>query len=282
MPNRIIKESICVSRKINELSAEEEVFFYRLLVNCDDYGCFFGDPDVLSAKLFPRRRYSDEKIRRWRDRLCSDGLIRMYRADEEDYIHVNKWDDNQQVRARRHKFPVYIESISDAGNGYHMQSDDGNGNQMISDDINGYHLISDDIRCNQLSLAPAESESESLSESESESRGYAPSPQPDIKRVFGEFKNVQLTEEEHRKLVERLGESGTLEMITRLSGYIASKGVKYRSHFATILNWKRKDSESRPPGVSNRANFDQRDYTDEQLRNLYDEPPAVDLEEEKP
>jgi hypothetical protein len=269
--NRIIKESICVSRKINELSAEEEVFFYRLLVNCDDYGCFFGDPDVLSAKLFPRRRYSDEKIRRWRDRLCTVGLIRKYRAEEADYIHVNKWDENQQVRARRHKFPVYTESISDAGNGY----------DLISDDGNGYHLISDDINCNQLSLAPAESESLSLSESLSESKGYTPTPQPDIKRVFGEFNNVLLTDEEHRKLVERLSESGTQELITRLSGYIASKGVKYRSHFATILNWKRKDSESRPPGVSNRANFDQRDYTDEQLRNLYDEPPAVDLEEEK-
>lgn len=38
MPNRIIKESICVSESIDSLSWFDEVFFYRLIVNCDDYG----------------------------------------------------------------------------------------------------------------------------------------------------------------------------------------------------------------------------------------------------
>ena len=38
MPNRIIKESICTSCEIDSLTPEQEVFFYRLIVNCDDYG----------------------------------------------------------------------------------------------------------------------------------------------------------------------------------------------------------------------------------------------------
>ena len=36
MPNRIIKESICASDSLDQLSWFEECFFYRLIVNCDD------------------------------------------------------------------------------------------------------------------------------------------------------------------------------------------------------------------------------------------------------
>ena len=38
MPNRILKDSICTSPNIDTLSREAEVFFYRLLVQCDDHG----------------------------------------------------------------------------------------------------------------------------------------------------------------------------------------------------------------------------------------------------
>ena len=48
MPNRIIRESICTSDSVDKLSWFEEVLFYRLIVNCDDFvsvplrggGCF--------------------------------------------------------------------------------------------------------------------------------------------------------------------------------------------------------------------------------------------------
>jgi hypothetical protein len=34
VPNRIIKESICTSNEIDALKPEEELFFYRIIVNC--------------------------------------------------------------------------------------------------------------------------------------------------------------------------------------------------------------------------------------------------------
>ena len=55
MPNRIIKESICTSDSINQLTPFQEVFFYRLLVNCDDYGRLDARPEVLASKLYPLR-----------------------------------------------------------------------------------------------------------------------------------------------------------------------------------------------------------------------------------
>lgn len=59
------------------------------------------------------------------------------------------------------------------------------------------------------------------------------------KKEYGEFKNVLLTDEEYAKLEK----SNLLTYIDTLSSYIASKGKKYRSHYATILNWSRKDDK---------------------------------------
>ena len=53
MPNRILKESICTSDEIETLSAFQETFFYRLIVNCDDYGRMDARPKILASKLFP-------------------------------------------------------------------------------------------------------------------------------------------------------------------------------------------------------------------------------------
>ena len=57
---------------------------------------------------------------------------------------------------------------------------------------------------------------------------------------FGEFENVKLTKEEYDKLVEKLGENNTKLMIEELSTGIASKGYRYKSHYATILSWSRR------------------------------------------
>ena len=130
MPNRIIKESICVSRKVNSLTAEEEVFFYRLLVNCDDFGTFYGDPEVLAGKLYPRRRCTAEKVKRWRDRLADVGLIRIYEVDGEEYIEVQKWLDHQQKRSQTRKYP-YPEGLEDSASEC---------NRVIADDSNGLQM----------------------------------------------------------------------------------------------------------------------------------------------
>ena len=62
---------------------------------------------------------------------------------------------------------------------------------------------------------------------------------------LGEFKNVKITEDELQKLNLKIGENETQIMIERLSGYLASSGKKYKSHYATILNWTRKDQDEK-------------------------------------
>lgn len=68
----------------------------------------------------------------------------------------------------------------------------------------------------------------------------------EIKSIYGEFKNVKLTQSEYLKLIDRLTETKTLDMIERLSAYIEQKGKRYKSHYATILNWIRRDEDKKP------------------------------------
>lgn len=59
----------------------------------------------------------------------------------------------------------------------------------------------------------------------------------------GEFKNVKISDSEFQKLEEKFGSDGTNLRIENLSQYIASKGKKYNSHYATILSWDRKENK---------------------------------------
>ena len=63
------------------------------------------------------------------------------------------------------------------------------------------------------------------------------------KKKYGEFENVLLSEEEYCKLEK----SNLLPYIEKLSSYIASKGKRYKNHYATILNWYRKDHQNQKP-----------------------------------
>lgn len=83
------------------------------------------------------------------------------------------------------------------------------------------------------------------------------------KDIYGNFKNVKLLPEEHSKLIEQFGEKGTLDFINRLSEYISGHGKekKYKSHYAVILNWSRRDKEKekdKPP--SSHKDLDKKDY----------------------
>lgn len=64
-----------------------------------------------------------------------------------------------------------------------------------------------------------------------------------IKEKFGIFENVLLTREEFEKL--KIAFSDFSDRIDRLSEYLASSGKRYKSHYATILSWARKDGVSR-------------------------------------
>ena len=122
MPNRLIKESICTSDTIDKLSWFEEVTFYRLIVNCDDYGRFDARPAVLKSRLYPlKSAVTDKSVAEAINRLATVGLVTLYECDGRPILQLPTWDKHQQVRAKKSKYPAQVETCN--------------------------HMISDDIRC---------------------------------------------------------------------------------------------------------------------------------------
>lgn len=80
-----------------------------------------------------------------------------------------------------------------------------------------------------------------------------PNPLKD-KRPYGECANVFLTDEEHQKIIDE----GYAGLIEELSLYIASKGDKYKSHYAVIKQWaNRRKKEQAEKTVSKPNQFTQ-------------------------
>lgn len=107
MPNRIIKDGICANEQIDRLTAFEETFFYRLIVNVDDYGLMDGRVSVLKAKLFTLRcgTMKDSEVEKALKRLCEEGLLEVYHCKGRPYLHLTGWERNQQIRAKKPKYP---------------------------------------------------------------------------------------------------------------------------------------------------------------------------------
>ncbi len=69
----------------------------------------------------------------------------------------------------------------------------------------------------------------------------------DVKKSkYGELKNVLLSLDEFQKLEKKFGKEDSVNRIENLSLYIGSNGDKYKSHYATILNWFRKEAPKTP------------------------------------
>jgi len=217
MPNRIIKESICTSDNLDTLSWQEEVFFYRLLVNCDDYGRFDARPAILRSRCFPLKisKVTEKQILGWLKTLSHQNLIKIYEIEGQRYLYVPTWEKHQQIRAKRSKYPA--------------------------PDSNGNHLIADDSICTRNPI-----------QSESESNPNTSTPAPEkVKTTYGEFKNVSLSKAEYDELVKRFGAQEATYWIEELSHAKASKGYKTKSDYATILAWERRGKRDNHNGGQN-------------------------------
>lgn len=125
MPNRIIKESICYSEDIDKLDPIEEVFFYRMIVNCDDYGICDARQKMLKSKIFPlKENLISDDIERYLMKLAHLELIMLYENSGTRYAVMTKWRKHQQIRANKSKYPKLEDENS----------------ILISIDINGYQL----------------------------------------------------------------------------------------------------------------------------------------------
>lgn len=105
MPNRILREGILTSDRVNALDSNSELFYRRLMSVVDDYGRYDARPIMLKVACYPLRvdvvREAD--ISRWIAICEKAGLLALYAVNGKQYLELT--DFNQQVRAKRSKFP---------------------------------------------------------------------------------------------------------------------------------------------------------------------------------
>lgn len=113
MPSRYIRESICTSENLAQLSAEAERFWYRLLVNVDDYGRFDARLAVLRSVCFPLQldQVTEADVAAWLTELGTakgeegEALLRLYQVRGKPYLEITNFVRYNKPRAGASKYP---------------------------------------------------------------------------------------------------------------------------------------------------------------------------------
>ena len=250
MPNRILKESICRSDSIDSLTWFEEVFFYRLLVVCDDFGRFDGRIQIIKGTCFPLKDITNKDIEKALNKLSAVGLVRAYEVQGRPYLQLVTWEKHQQIRAKKSKYPA---------------------NESI-----GNHLKSFDIKCPR---NPIQSESNPKSESERARENNIseyvnrfieayPLPDNQINRHLTEIafidcvmsqnvlgENLVIAAENYKDKLEKLGQDKEHQFIKKPENFL--KDLEYCQYLPDVY----KSPEISKTQKKNRFNdFKQNDY----------------------
>lgn len=243
MPNRILKESICTSENIDQLSCMAEIAFYRLMVNCDDFGRMDARPKILKSRLFPLKDVTVEDVQEYLDELLNAELITLYTVGGKPYLQMNTWERHQQVRNHKSKFP----------------SPDDADKQMKSIEINCNQLKSIDDKCPR---NPIQSLSESISESESLSDDAAAGIAREHDQVMdaAERAGFPRTDAIRAKLIDLYSLHGLQKMLDGINACV-DYGVTTIAYLTAVL----KGEPKKKPGKTVVAQkYEQRDYDEEQ------------------
>lgn len=99
MPNRILREGILTSHRVDSLSESAELFYRRLMSRLDDHGRCEAHPELLRTSCYPLRvdRVKAKQIITWMAECEKAGLIVTYKAFGKSYIQALDW--RQQSRS---------------------------------------------------------------------------------------------------------------------------------------------------------------------------------------
>lgn len=120
MPNRILKESIHDSEKVNSMSDFQFRLWVNLITYVDDFGRGDARPAIIKGKCFPLRdRLTNSDIEAALIALAGIGCVGLYEVDGKPYLYFPNWQSHQTIRNKKSKYPAPSESTC-----LQMKSDD--------------------------------------------------------------------------------------------------------------------------------------------------------------
>lgn len=224
---RMFTQKIIDSDAFLDMPLSTQALYFHLNMRADDDG-FINNPKRIQRTIGA----SDDDLKL----LIAKRFVICF---ENGVIVIKHWRMHNTLRKDRYNPTQYQEQFA------MLDVKDNNAytekpvNQLATTwQPNGNHLEP------QYSIDKYSRDKESIVEdsiSESDDSASSPKPSKPVKHKYGEYKNVLLTDDELEKLKDEYFDWE--ERIERLSSYVASTGKSYKSHYATIRNWARKDQE---------------------------------------
>lgn len=219
MPNRVLKESICASETIDQLTWFEEVFFYRLLVTSDDYGRCDGRLKIISGHCFPLKDITLSAIDRALNKLSLVGLIRRYTVQGHPYIQFVTWEKHQTIRNKKSKYPSIDEGEEQ------LPAIEINCNQLNSIENN---CVSNPIQSNTIQTNPIQSSLCGEKPKSTEKR-FTPPTVEEVQAYITENNYIV----DAQKFIDYY----------QSNGWIVGK-TKMKDWKATVRGWERREQEN--------------------------------------
>lgn len=235
---RMFSKTIIDSDAFLDMPLSTQSLYFHLSMRADDDG-FINNPKKIQRMIG-----------------CADDDLKLLIAKnfiipfESGIVVIKHWKIHNYIRNDRYKETVYQEEkslletkenneyILGIPNGYQMDTQVRLGKDRIGKDRIGDIIVDAE--------APQKKHS---------------------KHKYGEYNNVLLTDDELNKLKAEYPDWE--DRIERLSSYVASTGKSYKSHYATIRNWARKDKEQPKQQSKNQFNnLTQRDRTAKEIGEL--------------
>jgi hypothetical protein len=210
---RYLKPEFFTDEDLAELKFETRLAFAGLWCYADKAGRLEDRPKYLKAMIFPYDNIDIEKqLSILSEPKHGNGtpFVIRYKIEGKKYIQILSWDKHQKP--------------------HHTEAD--------SKIPPGPPLI---IKGMEKGMEKQEEANPPTN------NGEKPVREPlkrEVIKIFGEFQNVKLMENQYQKLIKKFGESGAKDRIENLSEALASKKGyqgKYVDHYATILSWERKN-----------------------------------------
>ena len=198
-------------------------------------GSFITSTEVLSNET----GLSIQQVRTALKKLESTGEIMIKRTNKFTLIKVAKYSVFQELDNNEQQ----------SNNEQITNEQQSNNEQITNEQQSNNNQITTTKELKELKNEKKEKNAKKEKNEESEGASTSPPASISAKEKYSEFGNVLLSADEHKKLVDSMGDMLTSDYIERLGVYIASTGKKYKSHYATILNWTKKDSKEKVGSV---------------------------------
>lgn len=219
---RMFSKTVIDSDTFLDMPPTTQNLYFHLSMRADDDG-FVNSPKKIQRMVGANE--DDLKLL-----LAKSYII----AFESGVIVIKHWRMHNYIQNDRYKPTIYQQekSLLELGE-----------NNMYTECIQVVSTLETQVRLGKVSIGKDNilcAPDEPVRETKPEKQGTSSPEKPkNSKHKYGEYGNVLLSDGELDKLKHRFPDY--LERIERLSGYIASKGTRYKSHYATICNWAKNE-----------------------------------------